>query len=300
MNRAAVTISTTWRELPGPQRVRLGGFLGFIVVIALLFAQPLASLMRYASEVELHSHIPLVPLVVAYLLFIGPGAHTSAYRTSIGGALLFGVVALGALSAALSWREGLSANDHLALMTLSFLSIAGAGGFLFLGAAWMGSVAFPLSFLLFMIPMPDGMTRWLEDASVQASADVAAWFFHVSGTPVLREGTLFALPGIALEVARECSGIRSSWALFISSVLASHLILDGFWRRVVLVMFVIPLAIIRNGFRILVIGLLCVHVGPHMIDSPIHHQGGPIFFAVSLGPLFALLWWLRRVGRPPA
>ena len=58
--------------------------------------------------------------------------------------------------------------------------------------------------------------------------------------------------------------------------------------------FVIPLGILRNGFRILVIGLLCVHVGPHMIDSPIHHQGGPFFFALSLVPLFLLLWWLRR------
>ena len=31
-----------------------------------------------------------------------------------------------------------------------------------------------------------------------------------------------------------------------------------------------------------------------MIDSPIHHRGGPLFFALSLVPLFLLLWWLRR------
>jgi len=57
------------------------------------------------------------------------------------------------------------------------------------------------------------------------------------------------------------------------------------------VAFVIPLGILRNGFRILVIGMLCVFVGPHMIDSPIHHRGGPLFFALSLVPLFILLWW---------
>jgi exosortase/archaeosortase family protein len=62
----------------------------------------------------------------------------------------------------------------------------------------------------------------------------------------------------------------------------------------VLVAFVIPLGILRNGFRILVIGLLCVRVGPHMIDSDIHRRGGPLFFALSLVPLFLLLWWLRR------
>jgi hypothetical protein len=52
-----------------------------------------------------------------------------------------------------------------------------------------------------------------------------------------------------------------------------------------LVAFVMPLAIVRKGFRILVIGLLCVHIGPHMKDSFIHHRGGPIFFALSLIPL---------------
>jgi exosortase/archaeosortase family protein len=72
------------------------------------------------------------------------------------------------------------------------------------------------------------------------------------------------------------------------------LFLTSPWRRFILVAFVLPLAIVRNSFRILVVGLLCVHVGPHMIDSYIHRQGGPIFFALSLIPLFILLVWLRR------
>jgi hypothetical protein len=63
------------------------------------------------------------------------------------------------------------------------------------------------------------------------------------------------------------------------------------------VAFVIPLGILRNGFRVFVIGMLCVHVGPRMIDSVIHHRGGPLFFALSLVPLFLLLWWLRRGER---
>ena len=61
--------------------------------------------------------------------------------------------------------------------------------------------------------------------------------------------------------------------------------------------FLIPLGILRNGFRIFVIGMLCVHIGPRMIYSPVHRQGGPIFFALSLVPLFLLLSWLRRQER---
>ena len=105
---------------------------------------------------------------------------------------------------------------------------------------------------------------------------------------------MLSIPGLTLEVAKECSGIRSSWVLFITSLLASHLFLRTRWRQTVLVAFVIPLGILRNGFRIAVVGLLCVHVGPHMIDSVIHRRGGPLFFALSLVPLYLLLWWLRH------
>jgi exosortase/archaeosortase family protein len=66
---------------------------------------------------------------------------------------------------------------------------------------------------------------------------------------------------------------------------------------VLLVLFVFPLAIVRNAFRILVIGLLCVHVGPHMINSVIHRRGGPLFFALSLIPLSLFLYWLYRGER---
>ncbi len=200
------------------------------------------------------------------------------------------------------WRGSLSLNDQLALMALAYVSLLAAGGFLFLGAKWMASAAFPVAFLIFMVPLPDAAVYWLENASALASAEAAAMYFGIAGTPLVRHGTIFELPGIVLQVAQECSGIRSSWVLFITSLLASHLFLESPWRRFVLVAFVIPLGILRNGFRVFVIGMLCVHIGPHMIDSVIHHRGGPMFFALSLVPLFALLWWLRRGerrGDPP-
>ena len=182
-------------------------------------------------------------------------------------------------------------------MALAYVSFVAAGGFLFLGSKWMAAAAFPIAFLLFMVPLPDAAVNWLERASALASAEAAALYFSMAGTSFVRHGTVFELPGIVLEVAQECSGIRSSWVLFITSLLASHLFLQNPWRRFVLVAFVIPLGILRNGFRILVIGLLCVHVGPHMIDSIIHRRGGPLFFALSLVPLFLLLWWLHRQER---
>ena len=158
-------------------------------------------------------------------------------------------------------------------------------------------MAFPLSFLVFMVPIPDRVVFWLERGSVLASADMAEMLFRMTGTPLLRSGTIFVVPNIVFEVAQECSGIRSSLVLLITSLLASHLFLRTVSRRVILVLFVLPLAILRNGFRILVIGLLCVYIGPEMIDSVIHHRGGPIFFVLSLVPFFGVLSWLRAQER---
>ena len=223
-----------------------------------------------------------------------PAGKPAAHRTSIAGPATVGAIGIAALAARIAWRGSLSVNDELALMALAFVSFVAASGFLFLGSKWMAARAFPAASLIFMVPLPDAAVNWLENASARASADAAALYFDAAGTPLVRYGTVFELRGIMLQVAQECSGIRSSWVLLMAGLLASHLFLRTRWRRIVLVAFVIPLGILRNGFRIFVLGLLCVHIGPHMIDSNIYHKGGPLFFALSLVPLFLLLWWLRR------
>jgi len=285
---------TYWRDLPRPERWRVGGCLGYFVLLTLAFIQPLTKLALYAARSDLHSHIILVPFITGYLLYIQRGRVLVAYRSSIAGTVTAGGIGFALLASGIAWRGSLSGNDGLALAALAFVSFVAAGGFLFLGARWMAASAFPVAFLIFMVPLPDAAVGWLENASMLASAEAAALFFNVAGTPMVRHGTVFELQGIVLQVALECSGIRSSWVLFITGLLASHLLLRTRWRRVALVAFLIPLGILRNGFRIFVIGMLCVHIGPWMIDSAVHHQGGPLFFALSLVPLFLLVWWLRR------
>jgi exosortase C (VPDSG-CTERM-specific) len=286
--RPLVGAGTAWR---------VRGYTCYGISLTLLFLQPLSRLVRYAARSDLHSQILLVPFIAGYLLYLQRGRLPAANCSSVSGAVVLGGIGIAASAAGLYWRASLSFNDGLALMTLGLICLTAAGGFLFLGSKWMASAAFPVAFLMFMIPLPDAAVSWLENTSAAASADTAAFYFNVLGTPVVRYGQAFELPGIVIRVAQECSGIRSSWVLVISSLLASHLFLRTAWRRVVLVAFVIPLGILRNGFRILVIGLLCVHIGPQMIDSSIHHHGGPLFFGLSLVPLSAVLWWLRRQER---
>jgi exosortase C (VPDSG-CTERM-specific) len=237
-----------------------------------------------------------VPFISAYLIFMRRKKLCCRYGSSPLLAVVSLTAGLAALATACRLRVTdrlLSHNDYLALMAFSFVCLLTAAGFLFLGRKWVATAAFPIAFLILIVPLPDRAAQCLETASQLASTDAAHLFFILSGTPVSREGTVFQLPGIMFQVAQECSGIHSSWVLFITSLLAAHLFLKNPWRRTLLVLFVIPLGILRNGFRILVIGLLCVHINPQMIHSTIHTQGGPLFFVVSLLPLFFLLWWLR-------
>ncbi len=280
----------------GQARTRLRFSVVYLLLLAVVFSPLLWSLAIHGSKNNLHSHVLLIPFVSAYVLWIRWKDLPTAYRSSWFLASMMGALAAAALSAAWIFAPALfllSHNDFLALVTFSLVCCLAAGGFAFLGNRWMAAAAFPILFLLFMVPLPDAAVDALETASKLGSAETTDLFFSLSGTPFLRSGTVFQLPGIALEVAQECSGIRSSWVLLITSLLASNLFLRTQWRRAVLVLFVIPLGLIRNGFRIMVIGLLCVHIGPEMIHSVIHRRGGPLFFAASLIPLFALAWWLR-------
>jgi exosortase len=139
----------------------------------------------------------------------------------------------------------------------------------------------------------------LNDVLVRGSAEASAILLKLSGTPFYREGPVFQLPGIAIQVAEECSGIHSTLVLFITSLLAGNLFLRSSWSRAVLAAAVLPVGILRNGLRICTIALLSVHLGPEMIDSPIHRRGGPVFFVLSLfllGILVALLRWVERRG----
>jgi exosortase C (VPDSG-CTERM-specific) len=181
----------------------------------------------------------------------------------------------------------------MAALVLLFIGLCA----FFLGRTLLRAITFPLGFLVCMAPLPVAVSDALETFLQHRSAAAAAGFFKLYGTPFFRVETYFQLPGFSLNVAPECSGIHSSLALFITSLLAAWLFLRSPWKRAILCLAVLPLAVLRNGLRVFVIGELCVHVGPEMIDSYIHRHGGPVFFVLSLVPFFLLLLLLLKTER---
>jgi len=276
--------------------------------IVLIFFNQLKALFQLAWTDDMVSHTVLIPFISYYLLSItntkgGGGEITVAAADKSGdkpaltgrriglpllasGLMIYGAAVLLPLG---------SGADHLSWTILAFVMCVAGAHFSFLDQAEAARSLFPCAFLIFMVPMPTFMLHGLEVFFQHASAEAANMLLALTGTPMLRDGLMFQIPGITIRVAEECSGIRSSYVLFMTGLLAGHLFLKSPWRRFFLAAFVIPLGIFRNGFRISTIAMLCTHIGPEMIHSPIHHRGGPIFFVLSLIPFFAFLIWLYHM-----
>jgi exosortase C (VPDSG-CTERM-specific) len=278
-------------------RGRVAGLAAAAVALLVLFARPIGDLGRLAYSSDLYSYIFLIPPVSFFLIWIHRRDMRFESRPAWRPALLalsIGLILLAAYARERRTGWDPADNDYLALMMVSFLSLLLGACFLALGSAAMRAIAFPAAFLIFIAPLPTQVHDWIERFLQVASADVAHALFWMSLTPVLRQGMIFNLPGFPLEVAPECSGLHSTLILFITSLLAAHLFLRSTWKRALLVLAVVPVALARNGLRIFIIGELCVHVGPRMIDSYIHRHGGPIFFIASLLPFFFFLLYLQK------
>lgn len=305
---SATVVSSSATEVGSLRQLYKFGL--FALGLSLCFGKVLWDLARYSLKEEISSHVLIVPLIVAYLVWVKrkdlpPAEGRWSWQAAL--AALGGAVALGSYWGLSFLGVALNRGDALSLLTLSFVTLLVAGALYFFGPTLMKKAAFPAAFMIFLVPLPSFVVLGLEIFFQRTSAEAANVLFALSGTPYVRDGQLFTFTNIPILVAEECSGIRSSLVLFMTSLLAGHLFLHDRWRKIALVLFVVPLGILRNGFRIFTIAMLCVHMGPQMIDSAIHRRGGPVFFVLSLIPFFLLLAYLRktetapdRAGQPPA
>lgn len=260
--------------------------------------RPLKDLVGGPGRSEYYSHIVLIPVASAYLVFrLRKVVGEKAQYAIVPGIILLGV-GLAMLLAAF-WLSGrlsgrLEVNDYASLSTFGGIT-AWTGVFVLLyGAEALRIARFPVLFLLFMVPVPvflmDPIIRFLQVGSTEATE----LLFRMVGLDYLREGLVFQLPNINIEVAKECSGIRSTIGLVITSVLAGHLLLDSGWRKLVLVLAVFPITILKNAIRIATLSLLAVHVDTRFItESWLHHSGGIVFYIPALGLMALVLNWLR-------
>ena len=268
-------------------------FLLFVGLSILLFFAPLKLLVESSLGNELYSHIILIPFVSIYLIYTG---RREIFRESVASVIPGSVLIVAGVVFSLAGRgfgTDLDQNDFLSLMTFAAV-LCWIGGFiLFYGRESSRLASFPLLFLLFIVPVPGFLMERIILLLQTFSAEVSYWLFKLTGVPIFREGFTFHLAGLSVEVAKQCGGIRSSLVLFIVSILAGHLFLTSWRRKVILSLCILPITIVKNAIRIVTLTLLAVYVDPRILDSTFHRRGGIPFFIVALFLLGVVLWFLR-------
>jgi exosortase len=271
----------------------------------LIYAVPLAGLFRAAYRDETFSYIVFIPLVSLYLVYEDRNRIFGADAGSpIPGVVLSSLGILLYLAARTGPVGPSVPVERFALYALSaVLYLEGILGVL-AGAGGLWAARFPLLFLFFMIPIPEGILGPIVRFLQAGSAEVSYWVIRSVGVPVFRDGFLFTLPGLTVEVAEQCSGIRSGISLFLVSILAGHIFLKSGWRKLALSAAAVPITIAKNGLRIVTISLLGAYVDRQVLSGPLHKAGGIPFFGVALVMLAVVLWALRRgesrkTARPP-
>jgi exosortase len=260
----------------------------------------LRDLISYAADTE-HtnaSQIMLIPFISGFLIFRDRQRIFARIQWGVLPGVLIALLGLG-LAAAGLW-EVADRGDQLALRTSSIL-VVWLGLFVaFYGVEAFRAALFPLLFLVFCIPVPSAILKPLISLLQRGSAEISLILLRLSGTPVYREGFIFQMPRLSIEVAPECSGIRSFLSMLILTVLAGHLLLRTTWRRVALVLVAIPIMIFKNAVRIVTLTLLSIHVNPGIIESRLHREGGIPFFLLALLLTYPVLKILMRTERTEA
>jgi exosortase len=256
--------------------------------------RPLVDTFALALRDDEFTYILLILPVSAALIFLEWRSLRTMLAFGVRTGSVFLAIAVLIACSALVWSASLPSDAQLSIRMFA-LVLSWIGAFvLCFGSRASRSVLFPLLFLFGLVPLPQLVLNEVVALLQQGSAWTAYVFFAAFGVPVARDGVLLTIPGLTLQVAQECSSIRSSSMLLVTTMVLAQLILRSPWRKALVIGCAVPLSIAKNGLRIFSIGMLGTRVDPVYITGRFHHQGGIIFFAIALIVIFALLWILRR------
>jgi exosortase len=194
-------------------------------------------------------------------------------------------------------------SSHLALAMTAVILLTMAMFILCDGLPSFRAVCFPLACLLLMIPAPAWAMDKITAGLQHGSAAMSVAMLRLAGIPVFAQGMRISLKGVEIEVAPECSGIRSCLALALVGLLAGRVFLRYNWNRLALVVSTIPIAIFKNAIRISVIASLGAYVNQAFLHGRIHRYGGLVFTPLGMLLFLALLVGLQKsekwLGRAP-
>lgn len=257
------------------------------VLLLACFAPYLQWMWRIWLKSDYYSHGPLIPLLAAYVVY---RRRQEFARAPAGRYHLWGVpIVVGSLA-----LHGLATFWDVNFPQ-GFAMIGVIAGLVLLLWGWERTklLAFPIAFLCFMVPVDRLLVTKLSNPLQLGSAKVAAAVPYALGVPVQIHGTTIEIPDYTFEVAQACSGLKSTIAMSALAALFAYLLVAPMWKRLVLFVSGIPVALFANASRISLTLLLGKSFGPAAAEGFFHSVSGIMVFLVGLIGLFLVAKGLR-------
>jgi exosortase len=292
------------RRGKGVERIRIdrnhaGRHVWFAVLCALplvAFWGALSRLTVLAYRSDYYSHTIAIPFLCGYLIYRERGKIFAIIHASPQWGAALGLLA-GLLFSLQKWGLPWTAPEtRFSLLVLTSVLCWIAAFALCYGCRAFRAALFPLLMLLLMVPLPMAAMDDFIHLTRVGSAEVAAAIFGVVGLPVYRNGFLFVLPGVSIEIVKECSGIHSTVALSILSAVAGYVFLRSTWKRLFVLLLVFPIVSLTNGLRIATLALVANSGDRTILHSSLHRDGGILFFLIACGLIALALRCLRAAG----
>jgi exosortase len=260
---------------PGPAgRVDHLLVLSAFALAGVICAPAARGLAHLFDRVEFYAHGTLVPIVAAYLVFLERRRIREALATLE--PPRFGAVLV------------LAAGCFELLMVLGDVRfLAGVGISLVLAAVAYGvgglpllrPLALPLAFLALTAPPPGFVVQSLLADLKLLVTRLSVEILHRAGQTVYADGNRIEVPGHTLFVADACSGLTSIVTLLPVACVVAYFLSHGVWRRIVVVLTVVPLAMAANVVRVVSTVLLLPRVGPQIAEGMLHESFGLFTYA---------------------
>lgn len=249
---------------------------------AAAFWASLRNLVTLCMGSEEYSYILLIPVMVLGLFYLEQRIIFKRLCYSLGTGTLVIVGGLLVAGTAVVLSSQLGGDGRLFLEILGLVTVWIGAFVLCYGTGAARDGLFALLFGLLLVPLPAAVMAKPIELIQHASADVTGFLFILTGVPAFREGMTFSLPHLSFVVATECSGIHSSIALLIASILVGHFYFKPGWKKPLLVLLVFPIVSFTNGLRMFILATLAIYVNPSFFRGNLHHRGGSLFFALGL------------------
>jgi exosortase D (VPLPA-CTERM-specific) len=252
--------------------------------------QTIAGLVHVWSTNDDYSYAFLIPFISAYLIWEKRKAIAATpVRTNwLGGALFLFFLVISVYGILGSSPSAVRPAVPLVILSITLFCF---------GKEMLKTLALPLSLLIFMIPLPTLFGTLVGNRLRLASTQLGEIILRLAGVSVFVEGNVIDLGVTQLQVVDACSGLRYILPLFALGVLFAYFLEKTRWKQVVLVISTIPIAVITNGIRIGITGVLAERYGPNVADGFFHGFSGWLVFMFAFALLFLFHLILKTLFR---